>query len=70
MKMSNETYDVLVYVAQIVLPALSVLYAALAAVWGLPYEQEIPVSIMAVDTFLGTLLKLSNDNYKKGINNG
>lgn len=65
MKMSNKTYDVLVWIAQIVLPALGTLYAALAGIWGFPYGEQIVGSIAAVDAFLGTLLKISSAQYKK-----
>ena len=39
--MSNRVYDILKYIALIVLPAIATLYGALAAIWGLPYGQEI-----------------------------
>lgn len=65
MKMSNKVYDVLVWIAQIVLPALGALYAGLATIWGFPYGEQIVGSIVLVDTFLGTVLKISNAQYKK-----
>ena len=63
--MSNKLYDVLKYVAQIVLPALATLYFALAKIWGFPYATEIVGTISAIDTFLGAILKISNDQYNK-----
>lgn len=65
MKMSNKTYDILVWIAQIVLPAIGTLYAALAGIWGLPYGEQIVGTITAVDVFLGAVLKISNNQYKK-----
>lgn len=65
MKMTNRTYDILKWVALILLPALATFYAAIAAVWGLPYTEQVVGTITAVDTLLGTLLKISSDNYKK-----
>lgn len=65
MKMSSKVYDVLKYIALIVLPALATLYAGLAEIWSLPFAKPIPMTIMAVDTFLGALLKLSSDKYYK-----
>ena len=62
-KMSNGTYDVLKYAAQIVLPACGTLYFALAKIWSLPYGAEIVGTITAVDAFLGALLKISTDGY-------
>ena len=63
--MSNKTYDVLKWIAQIALPAVGTLYAALAGIWGFPYGEEIVGSILAVDTFLGALLQISTAQYKK-----
>lgn len=69
--MTNKTYDILKYIAQIVLPALGTLYFALASIWGFPYGEQIVGTITAVDTFLGALLKLSSNNYnKRGEQNG
>lgn len=66
MKFSNETYDILKEIALTILPAISVLYATLGKIWGLPYVGEIPATIMAIDTFLGVCLHISNSEYKKG----
>lgn len=63
--MTNKTYNILKYIAQIVLPALATLYLALAGFWGLPYPEAIAGTIVAIDTFLGALLKVSTDNYNK-----
>lgn len=61
--MNNKTYDILKYVAQIVLPACGTLYFALAQIWGLPYGQEVVGTITAVDTFLGAILMISTTKY-------
>lgn len=63
MKMSNKCYDILKYIAMIVLPALGTLYFALAKIWSFPYGAEIVGTITAIDTFLGALLKISTDQY-------
>lgn len=65
MKMSNRVYDALVWIAQVVLPAVGTLYSALAVIWGFPYGEQIVGTIVAVDAFLGTVLKISNSQYKK-----
>lgn len=65
MKMNDKTYDILVWVAQIVLPAVGTLYFALAGIWGFPYGEEILGTISAIDVFLGTILKISNVSYNK-----
>lgn len=63
MILSNRTYDILKYFAQVVLPALGTFYFALSQIWGLPYGEEIVGTITAIDTFLGVLLKISSNNY-------
>lgn len=65
LKLSNETYDLLKWVAQYFLPAIGTLYFALAGIWGLPYGEQIVGTVTAVDTFLGVLLGLSSNQYKK-----
>jgi hypothetical protein len=65
--MSNKAYDILKYIAQIVLPAVGTLYFALAGIWGFPYGEQIVGTITAVDTFLGVVIGISNANYNKKI---
>ena len=64
-KMSNELYDILKEIALTILPAIAVLYATLGKIWGLPYVSELPATIMAIDTFLGVCLHISNSEYRK-----
>ncbi len=64
-KISNKLYDVLKFIAQIVLPALGTFYFAIASIWGLPYAEQIVGTITAVDALLGALLGISTMQYKK-----
>lgn len=63
--MNNKVYDILKWIAQMLLPALGTLYFALAGIWGLPFGEEIVGTITAVDTFLGIILGISSINYNK-----
>ena len=65
--MSNKCYDVLKYIAQIVLPAVATLYFALAQIWGLPYGEQIVGTITAIDAFLGALLRITTIKYEKSL---
>ena len=62
--LTNKTYDILKWIALVVLPAAATFYTALAPIWGLPYETEIPMTITAVDALLGALLGVSSQKYK------
>lgn len=61
--MSNKLYDILKWIAQILLPAIATLYFALAGIWNLPYGEEIVGTITAIDTFIGVLLGISSKTY-------
>ena len=63
--MTNKMYDVLKWIAQILLPALGTLYFAIASIWNLPYAEEIVGTITAIDCFLGALLGISSMKYKE-----
>lgn len=63
--MSNKTYDILKWVAQILLPAAGTLYFALAGIWNFPYGEEIVGTISAIDAFLGCILGISSISYNK-----
>ena len=63
--MSNKVYDVLKFIAQIVLPAIGTLYFALARIWNFPFAEEIVGTITAIDAFLGALLGISTIEYNK-----
>jgi hypothetical protein len=62
--MSNKTYDVLNKI-QRWLPALGVFYLAIAAIWHLPYGDEVNATIVAVATLLGTTLEIATGAYLK-----
>ena len=65
LKLNNTAYDILKWIAQILLPACATLYFALSKIWGLPFPTEVVGTIAAVDTFLGALLGISTAQYNK-----
>ena len=69
MKLSNKAYDILKWIAQLLLPAVATLYFALAGIWGFPYGEQIIGTITAIDTFLGVILGISTAQYKKASTN-
>lgn len=62
--LSNKQYDILKWIALVLLPALGTLYFGLAQIWDFPYGEQIVGTITAVDTFLGVILGISNAQYK------
>ena len=63
--LSNKAYDILKFIAQILLPAIGTLYFALARIWNFPFAEEIVGTITAIDAFLGALLGISTMQYNK-----
>jgi hypothetical protein len=67
MLLSDKVYNRLKWVAQYLLPALGTLYFALASIWGLPCGEQIVGTIAAINTFLGVILGISTNTYKKTV---
>jgi hypothetical protein len=63
--LTNKTYDILKFIAQILLPAIATLYFALARIWNFPYAEEVVGTISAIDVFLGALLGISTAEYRR-----
>lgn len=61
----DKVYEILKWIAMVVLPAIGTLYFALAGIWGFPFGEEVVGTITAVDTFLGALLGISTAQYNK-----
>lgn len=63
MSIDNKTYDILKYVALTVLPALAVFVGVVGQAIGWDQTALAVTIVTAVDTFLGSLLKVSTSNY-------
>ena len=64
--MKNKTYDILKFIAQVVLPLVATFIASLFEIWNLPFGVQISATIMAIDTLLGGILMKLSNNYHKG----
>lgn len=65
MRISDELYDFLRAIADLLLPALGALYFGLAGIWGFPYGEEIVGSITLVVAFLDIVLRIMKGKYDK-----
>lgn len=63
--MSNKVYDVLKWIATVVLPAITACYLTLAFIWGWPYAEQIGATLSAITTLACTLLGISSVSYQK-----
>jgi Putative phage holin Dp-1 len=60
---SSRTYYLLNNLITVILPGLGTLYFALAGIWNLPSPEQVVGTIVAVSTFLGLFLKISQRSY-------
>ena len=69
MKLNDKLYDVLKWVALLLLPASATLIGALGTIWGWgDLAKNIALTITAFDVFLGAILGISTVTYNKANN--
>ncbi|WP_100065105.1 phage holin [Miniphocaeibacter massiliensis] len=62
---SNKTYDILKWVAILLLPALSALVGTVGAAVSFEYTEIAVIVINAIAVFIGSVIKVSTDKYNK-----
>ena len=63
MKLSNRTYDILKWVALVVIPASATLVLTVGKIWGLPYYDNIGATISAVGLFIAAIIGVSSRDF-------
>ena len=58
--LSDKVYQILKWVALIVLPAIAALISVVGPVWGMPYVDSIVTTINAIGAFIGALIGVSH----------
>jgi hypothetical protein len=61
----SKVYDIVKWITTVGLPALTMLWLALANIWGFPYAEAIGATLAAITTFLGALLGISSIKYAR-----
>lgn len=70
MKMPGKVYDVLKWIALIVIPAFATAYVGMAAVWGWPFADEVAKTAAVICTLIGSLIGISTAEYRRTKQNG
>ena len=60
----NKTYDILKKIALNFAP-LATFIGAICTIWGVPYSEQITLSLAALDTLIGALIVKSSKDYHK-----
>ena len=63
MKLSNKAYDILKWVALVVIPASATLVLTVGKIWGLPYYDNIGATISAVGLFIAAIIGVSSKDF-------
>jgi hypothetical protein len=66
MMFKNKIYDVLKWIVLVCIPAATTAYVGLSAIWMWPYPDEVAKTSAVICALLGTLLGISNLQYKAG----
>ena len=63
--MSNKLYDILKWVALVMLDAVGLFYQTLAEIWALPYGNNVLKTCVALSILVGTLVGVSSMQYNR-----
>ena len=66
--MSNKVYDVLKWVALVMLDAVGLFYQTLAEIWSLQYGDNVLKTCVALSVLIGTLIGVSGTQYNRANN--
>ena len=63
--MSNKTYDLIKYIALVVLPAVTIFVGVVLETLNVPYSGIVVTIMTAFDTMIGTMVDKASKNYNK-----
>lgn len=63
MRLTEKTYDILKWIAQVFLPAFTTFLGVVLKCFNVPHTDVILTILVAFDTFLGAILGISSKNY-------
>ena len=65
LKLSDTAYSILKWWGLIFLDALGICYRGIAAIWQLPFGDEVAVTCQVMSTFVGALIGVSTAEYNR-----
>jgi len=65
--MNDKVYDILKFVALLILP-IGTFVSTFFNIWGIPYAEQIQATFVALDVLVGAFVTISNKVYKNKIN--
>jgi len=65
MKLPDKLYDILKWVALIVVPACGTLFFTLSEIWSFGYGVQVSATCGAISLFIGVIIGISQIGYNK-----
>ena len=65
MKLSNNTFDFLRFLAEIGITAVGTFYKVVAEIWSLPYGEAVLATSVALSTFIGVFVEWQRQKHNK-----
>lgn len=65
MKLTNDTFDFIRFLAETGITAIGAFYATLAGIWSLPYGKAVMASCLALSTLVGAFVEWQRQKHKK-----
>ena len=65
MKLSNDTFDFLRFLAEIGITAIGAFYKGVAEIWELPYGEAVLATSFVISTLLGVFVEWQRKKYKQ-----
>lgn len=63
--MTDKKYNILKWLATVVIPAFITCVIAIFTAWNIPYLEPITATLSALNVFIGAVVQRSSKNYQK-----
>ena len=67
MKLNNNTFDFIRFLAEIGITAIGAFYQGLAEIWGLPYGEAVMATSLLLSTLVGVFTEWQRKKHEKEV---
>lgn len=67
MKLSNNTFDFIRFLAEIGITAVGTFYKVIAGIWTLPYGEAVLATSVALSTLIGVFVEWQRQKHNKAV---
>lgn len=63
--MSDKKYNILKWLATVIIPAFITMLIAIFTAWNIPYIEPITATLTAINVFIGAVVQKSSKSYQQ-----